>query len=298
MILAIAASAPRSAWAQACCAGTGAVTPGRLALHEDALVGVQLKNGLVYGSYDAAGHYVSPPAGANELDLEQDLFGALRVLDRGQLAFLVPLVETWRSSLGQSETGGGVGDINVNARYDFLYAGASQVIPGIAALAGITVPTGTPPDAPGLGPLATGATGIGAYQINFGVAAEQTYGPWLLNLTGLVALRTARTVPGTATSETLAPQWTALAAVAYTFESDAALALSASEVVEGDATFDGQDSPGTGRRLPTMTLSGLLPLTDSLRLQGSIYANPPVAALGANLTADVGLTIAALWAWR
>jgi hypothetical protein len=269
-------------------------------LHEDALVGVQAKAGAVSGSFDAGGHDVASPSGAGELDLEQDVFGAVRVLDRGQVSALVPLVETWRSSLGRSEAGGGIGDINANVRYDFMYAGASRLVPGLAALAGITFPTGTPPDAPGLGPLATGATGVGAYQINLGVAAEQTFGPWLVNLTGLVAVRTSRSIGSgpSAASETLSPQWTALAAVAYTFDSDAALALSASEVVEGDATIDGQDVPDTGRRLPTVTVSGLLPLTDALRLQGSIYDNPPIPALGANLTADVGASIAGLWTWR
>src|SRR5580692_6121674 len=80
---AIVAGRALPAHAQACCAGTGAVTPGRLALHEDALVGIQTKAGLVPGSFDPAGNYVAAPAGANELDLEQDLFGAVRVLQRG-----------------------------------------------------------------------------------------------------------------------------------------------------------------------------------------------------------------------
>ncbi len=243
---------------------------------------------------------MSSPPGAGEIDLEQDVFGALRVLGRGQVSLLVPLIETWRSSLGRSEAGGGLGDINANVRYDFIYAGTSRLVPGLAALAGITFPTGTPPDAPGLGPLATAATGIGAYQINLGIAAEQTFGPWLVNLTGLVAVRTSRSTGSGAgaASETLAPQWTALAAAAYTFDSDAALALSASEVVEGDASIGGQDAPDTARRLPTVTFSGLLPVTDALRLQGSLYDNPPIPALGANLTADVGVSVAGLWGWR
>lgn len=299
-VVCLVAGRPSAARAQACCAGTGAVTPGRLALHEDALVGVQVKAGLVPGSFDPAGNYVASPPGANELDLEQDVFGAVRVLERGQIAVLVPLIETWRTSLGQSEAGGGLGDVNANVRYDFLYAGASSVVPGIAALAGVTFPTGTPPDAPGLGPLATGATGIGAYQINLGLAAEQTFGPWLFNATGLFAQRTARTVGSgpNAVSEALAVQWTALFAAAYTFENDAALALSVSEVFEGDATINGADSPGTARRLPTVTFFGLLPLSDAFRLQASIYDNPPIPTLGANQTADIGLSITAVRAWR
>ncbi|MGH7438727.1 MAG: hypothetical protein ACRENE_23820 [Polyangiaceae bacterium] len=265
------------------------------------MVGIQAKAGLVPGSYDPGGAYVASPAGANELDLEQDLFGALRVLRRGQVSLLVPLVETWRQNpLGQSEAGGGLGDINANVRYDFIYAGASRWVPGLAALAGVTFPTGTPADAPGLGPLATGATGIGAYQINFGIAAEQTFGPWLVNATGLVADRTARSVGSGATAvhEQLGLQWTILAALAYTFDNDAALALSVSQVIEGDASINGEDAPRTGRRLATVTLSGVLPVGDAVRLQAAVFDNPPVPVLGANQTADVGLLFTAVRSWR
>jgi hypothetical protein len=263
-------------------------------------VGVQAKAGWVPGSFEAGGHYVPSPAGANELDLEQDLFGAIRLLDRGQAALLVPVVETWRASLGRSESGGGLGDVNASLRYDFTLAGASRFLPGVAALAGITLPTGTPADAPGLGALATGATGIGAYQLNLGLAVEQTFGPWLVSASGLVAQRTARTVGSgdSAVHERLGLQWTALAAAAYTFRGGISVALSLSEVIEADAVVDGADSPGSGHRLPAAALSGVVPLDDDLRLQGSLYDNPPIPALGENQTADLGLTLTAVRSWR
>src|SRR5450432_2748218 len=46
---------PSRARAQACCAGGSAVTPGRLQLHEDALVGLQVKAATVFGSYEQGG---------------------------------------------------------------------------------------------------------------------------------------------------------------------------------------------------------------------------------------------------
>src|SRR5271166_2707058 len=79
----LVACAPARAWAQACCAGGSAVTPGRLELHEDALVGMQVKAATVLGSYDASGRYFASPSGDTEGDFEQDLFGAIRVLRRG-----------------------------------------------------------------------------------------------------------------------------------------------------------------------------------------------------------------------
>src|SRR5271166_6500175 len=81
----LVACAPARAWAQACCAGGSAVTPARLELHEDALVGVQLKAASVIGSYQTDGRFVAPGAGEAEQDFEEDLLGAVRVLQRGQV---------------------------------------------------------------------------------------------------------------------------------------------------------------------------------------------------------------------
>jgi hypothetical protein len=284
---------------QACCAGTGAVTPGRLALHEIALVGTQWKAGDVLGSFDAGGHYTPSPSGASELDLEQDAFGAVRVFGRGQVALLAPFVETRRTSQGESDFGGNIGDVNASLRYDFTLAGASTVIPGVAALAGLTIPTGTPPDAPSVGPLAAGATGIGATQINAGAAVEQAFGPWLVTATGIVAQRTARTVGSVPNQvhERLGSQWTWLVAVAYTFPSEVAVAASASYLIEGDATINGVDSAGTGHRLPTLTLSGVVPLSDAWRLQGGISDNVPTASWGLNQPAALGLFVTGVRSW-
>lgn len=289
----------RQARAQACCAGTGAITPARLTALEVALVGVQVKGGASLGSFDGAGRYASSPSGASELTFEQDLFGALRVLKRGQVALVVPLVETRRTSQHVAETGGGLGDLNASFRYDFTLAGASSVIPGIAALAGITLPTGTPPDAASLGPLATGATGIGAFQLNVGAAVEQTFGRWRVNLTVIAAQRTARTfgAPPNAIHERLGAQWTTFAAVAYTMPSEITVAVSASYAIEGDATIDGVDRLGTAHRLPTLTLAGVLPLSDTWRLQGAIYDNPPIGPLGLNQPAGAGLLLTAVRSW-
>jgi hypothetical protein len=287
------------AYGQACCAGTGVVTPGRLALHEAALVGTQVKVGSVLGSFDPTGSYVASPRGAQELDFEQDAFGALRAFERAQVAVLVPFVQTWRSNQGQSELGGGVGDINLSIRYDFTLAGASLLIPGIAVLAGVTFPTGKPPDAPDIGAQSTGSTGVGAYQFNLGVAVEHVFGPWLANATGVVAQRTARTATsgGSTVHERLGLQWTLLAALAYTFPEDVAIALSVSYLVEGNNIVEGTDREGTARRLGTVTLSGTLPLGDTWRLQGALFDNPPISQLGLNSPADAGLSLALVRSW-
>src|SRR5689334_7276369 len=88
--------APHALHAQACCAGASALTPGRLTMHEQALVGALARAAFVPGSFDADGSYVSAPAGSSDVELEQDSFGAVRLLRRGQVALLVPFVEARR----------------------------------------------------------------------------------------------------------------------------------------------------------------------------------------------------------
>ena len=167
-------------------------------------------------------------------------------------------------------------------------------------LAGVTAPTGTPPDAPNPGkPLGTNATGIGAWQGNAGLALEQTYGPWLFNATELVAWRASRTanIGGVAESETLAPQFVTLVGSAYTFPSDASVALFGSYTFEGTASLNGASAPDSARHIALVSVSGAYPLSDRLRLQGSLFLNPPISGLGLDQTATTGLTLTLIWGW-
>jgi hypothetical protein len=287
---------PATARAQACCAGSSALTPGRLAIHEDALVGLQTKTGFGFGSFGGDASFSSFPKDTSELDLEQDLFGAVRVLDRGQVALLVPVVEARRATpTNSAETGGGIGDVNLSARYDFTLAGASSVMPGVAALAGVTLPTGRPPES-ATTPLAVDSTGVGAVQANVGLALEQSFGPWLVDATGIVAKRFPYSANGI--HEALAPQVTLLAGVAYTFPNEDALALLASYTIEGDPTVDGAATTGNARRTPLVGLSGVLPIGDTWRALGGVSVNPPIAPLGLNLpNAAVTITLTILRSW-
>jgi hypothetical protein len=285
-------AAPSRAWAQACCAGGSAVTPGRLEPHEDALVGVQLRAAAVLGSYATDGRFVANGPGDAEQDFEQDLVGAVRFLRRAQAALLVPLVETRRATLPNGAGfGGGVGDVNASVRYDFVVAGESLYVPGIALLAGMTFPTGTPPELASP-PLAVDATGIGAFQVNAGLAVEQTFGPWLVNATGMVAARTARF------GETLGTQVTFLAAGAYTLPNDLAVALSASYAFEGDATTStGADVGASSKRLTLVTLSVLWPFADRWRMLGGVFVEPPIDSLGSNQPSSTGVTLTVIRSW-
>jgi hypothetical protein len=290
---------PAVARAQACCAGSGVLTPGRLALHEDALVGVELHAAGVLGSYDPGGHYAAQVSGTHEGDFEEDLFGAVRVLRRGQVALLIPFDETWRrepnGTTSESAFGGGVGDMNLSLRYDFVLAGESRYVPGIAALAGLTAPTGRSPSSPNAGTFAVDATGTGAWQGNFGLALEQTFGHWLFNVSELFAWRAPFTEMGI--DEALAPQWITLAGGGYVFDSAAAVALYGSYTLEGSPSVNGVSQTDSGRRVLLLSVSGFYPLRDNLRLQASVFINPPISGFGAGQTATTGVTFTVIWSF-
>ena len=282
---------PARAHAQACCAGSGAVTPARLALHEDALVGTTLHVGGVLGNYAPDGTYTAQPPHTTEVDVEEDLLAAARVTKRGQLSLLIPLIETYRAYPGQSAHSGGVGDINVGARYDFVLAVEALYVPGIALLAGATFPTGKPPEQ-ATAPLAVDATGIGAFQANVGLAIEETWRNWLVNVSGIVAQRATRHVQGV--DETLGTQLTGIAAVAYTFQSEAAVGVVASYAAEGNATINGSPDPDSHKRILTLSGVALYPITDEVRIQGGLFLTPPVSSFGANQPASAGMTLTLL----
>ena len=151
-------------------------------------------------------------------------------------------------------------------------------------VAGVTFPTGKPPDSFANPAQEIDTTGAGVFQASGAIALEQIFGPWLVNATGLLAVRSARS------GEQLAPQGTFLAATAYTFPNDMALALSASYAFEGDASDDGTPIHDSSKRALVVTFSGFWPVTDTWRLLGGLYLDPPFDGLGTNQPTVGGLT--------
>jgi hypothetical protein len=284
----------RHALAQACCAGASTLTPARLTALEDAAVGLQLQFAAITGSFDGNRHYIPNPAGASEQDFAENIFGTVRFLKRGQVSLLVPFVQTRRTFAGAPgqpedvEFGGGIGDINLGARWDFLLAKETKYWPGVAVLAGVTFPTGKAVDQ--VQGSSTEATGIGAFQATAGAALEQAYGHILVNLTGLISQRFERHVGSIA--ETLGPQFSGLGAVGWAFHYNQGIAAIISYTGEGNAVFNAQSVPGSGRAATNVGFSGGTPLwDDDWRFQGSVTYALPFDGLGR--AQPVGLTLTA-----
>ena len=289
----MALAVPATARAQACCAGGIVLTPGRLQIHESALVGLVARGTAITGSFDGRGSFVSP-RGAVEGDFEQDLIATLRVLGDGQLTVLMPIVETYRRESGTSDGGGGFGDLQVSARWDPTYAGASRRIPGIAVLASVILPTGLPLEQ-ATHPLSTDSTGTGAVQGALGLSLEQTFGKVLVNLTGSGTIHSARNAQGV--HSLLGPSFYALGAVGYSFDAGPVAALTLSYTRSLDTRIDGAAVAASGLAQLRFGLSGGYSINDTWRVQASAFGDPPAPHFGQNQLTGVGGTAAVFRVW-
>ena len=280
LIAAAGTLTPSAAHAQACCVGTGLVTPARLRMFEDYAVGVQTSFRNVMGSFASSGSYVSSSGDNREVDLEQDLLAATRFGRHIQVALKVPFIETGRSETGVSTFGGGLGDVAANLRYDITFAGDEPWGPGIALLAGVSAPTGrTVEDSPD----PSGATGLGSYEPNLGVAVEQVHGRMFVALTGFVSKQTSRTVGGQDVS--FGPRLTGLFAGGYAF---------ANEVTVGGFLTGMRRSD---EKLVTAGGAVAVPIGDYWRAQGTLSGDLPFSGWGRNRLTGAGITASLLRVW-
>jgi hypothetical protein len=285
---------PRAALAQACCAGATALSPARLVTHEEGLAALSIKGTAIYGSFDPRGRFVGAARGSAEVGLEQDAIVTLRVLEKGQVSLVVPFVETIRRGTGITSAGGGPGDLSFSARWDFTEAGMSGRVPGIAVLAGVTLPTGIAPESAAL-PLGTDATGTGAFQGTFALALEQSFGKLLANLTGATTIHAARTAFGVRSR--VGPQIAASGALGWSFDGGLVAALTASYMAGFASSSDGVPVPDSARSLLRLGLTAGYPLSDGWRLQGRIDVDPPLPHAGRNQPAGAGVTATLIRAW-
>jgi hypothetical protein len=290
---------PAPAAAQACCGGGALVSPIRLTPRDDLAVGVQLRARSVLGSFDASGRY---NASATEQDLEQDLAASFRLTERAQIGAVLPYLETRRLESGVAQWGSGVGDVALNGRYDFLFAAETPYWPGIGLLGSVVIPTGKASGA-GTNPSSTDATGTGTPNATLGLDLEKTRGPFYAALDAWVTYCFDLTVTppgasGMSLTTSFPLQWTVLALAGYVFANDAAVALYANLLERGDDTLDGVRQTGTVLRLTTVGVSGLLPLHQLWRVQGTLFGDLPIASFGRNEQAGVGATAVLVRLWR
>ena len=289
--LAVTGVGPARAWAQACCAGATAIGTTRLAPHEDAVVGVSARAFTLFGSVSRDGAYVGAPEGVVDVGLEQSFVGALRVLRHGQVSFVVPIVETYRKVPGLGEIGGGLGDVMLGARYDFVEPGASATWPGIALALSLTLPTGRSPEE-ATSPLATDATGTGGAAAGGDLFLERGFGDGFVQVVGSALWRAQRSVLNLYSQRGLT--FSGFAAGGYSFPGGLVAAVTLVYRAELDGRLDGATVPGSGHELTRGGLAAGISLSDDWRLQGAVFADLPVAPLSRNHPASTGVSLTLL----
>ncbi|MFO7157133.1 MAG: hypothetical protein DIU72_011020 [Pseudomonadota bacterium] len=277
----ILALLPEPGHAQACCAGAAAGQLGRLALHEEALVGLDLRAERTLGSFDDDGAY--RPYGSDVFLFQQSLLGTLRLGERAQVGTVLPLVQNYASTRRESGFGGGVGDVQFAARYDFSFAGQSLHTPGLAALGGVSLPTGRALEET-THPLGVDATGRGGARAWGGLAVEQSYGIAFVQVQGLLVHDLRRSAAG----REYGGKWgmDASLLLGASLPSELTLALFARHETQLEAS----------RRLWRFGASAGYPLRD-WRLQAGLFVDPPVDGLGRNENLRLGLHFAVMRIW-
>jgi len=291
-----AAAFPRAAAGQACCVGTGLVTPARLRTFEDRAVGVQMRARSVMGAFGGSGSYAASGVGNRELGFEEDLFGALRLGSHFQIAVWAPFVQTSRAAGSLSGFGGGLGDVAASARFDAVNAGERGRWPGVAIIAGLSLPTGRPLDeADTDDPLSASGTGTGSFEGTVGLALEEIIGSGFVSMTGWVSKRSARAAAGV--EQSFAPRLSALVSGGYTFGHDITVGAFASLLRQGDNSDANGAIANSGVSLATAGGAVAVPFWQLWRLQTTLFTDLPIAGWGRNQTAGFGGTVAIIRFW-
>ena len=287
-------SQPLTAHAQACCVTSAGVSPTRLALHERFGVGMTIRASWSLGQHDADARFLPKAGATKEIGVAEDVFAAVRWLDRGQLAALVPIIQTYRRSRTEASSGAGFGDVHLTARYDWIWASRYRYLPGIAVLGGLTLPTGKPPDRANHR-LGTDATGRGVYEGQVGIAIEKAIRQVVLSLAGLAALRSQAQF-GSVTLAA-APELRLIGALTYVFPQEQALGVYASLSAEGNSRVNGVASRGSARREFQLGAYAALPLSETVKLRFGAAGQPPLDGLGRNQPALVSAFVGANWSY-
>lgn len=287
-------SVERDAAAQACCATPTAFAPARLRTGENAIVGFVGSAAIVTGSFGRDRSFALPSPGSREIDLVERLFAAWAPWPRIEVSFTVPFVETSRRAGGIGEASAGIGDPRLATRFTLVRVGEDKIVPGVQLLTALTLPAGVPADG-ATKPLATDATGTGAFQFDNGIALEQSFGRFLFHFTGAIAWRSVRTIGGA--SSQLGPLASAFTALSYTFPNALSLAASLAYEASFDARQNGVAVSDSATAKTTVGFAASMPIARGVRLVAGLAWNPHVSELGKNELATFGGSLGLVYAW-
>ena len=132
------------------------------------------------GTWDSTGTY-TPYGDYVEEEVRAELWAMGALSRRTALFGRVPVSLMHREAGALSDTGGGLADISLGVRHEFLQIGEVLELPAIALTAAVLAPTGRAPDA-ATQPLGADTTGRGAFALSAGLSFEITRLPWFVRL--------------------------------------------------------------------------------------------------------------------
>jgi hypothetical protein len=145
----------------------------RLAPSEEASAAVVGSLQDVRGHWDQSGRWV-PSRDAIDREYRVEARAMTKLSPRIQLGAIVPYLRTFRRFGDVASSGGGVGDVTLLARYDFVRVGGENGLPGIALTFASVLPTGRPPERAN-DALGAETTGLGTWEAKPGIAIEKSW---------------------------------------------------------------------------------------------------------------------------
>lgn len=194
--LTIIVGAPGQALAAPCCVSATSFGVGRLLMWEDFAGGLQVSYARVLGEWDQNSRLRPNPEGYSEGVSIAQPWAIVRLAERAELQGWAPIIINDRWSNGVHQIAGGLGDVGVAGRYQWVSIGEFEGLPSFATTLGVVGPTGrrveqTSP------PLFAGTTGRGCWGAFLAAETEYAYMPWFVRLEGAVTLFAPFTRPDT-----------------------------------------------------------------------------------------------------
>lgn len=279
---------PGAAAASACCLSTSAFGTGRLAVWEDLAVGFSSSLGDAAGDWSERGTW---RAYGDYLDREWRLsaWGIYRLAEHLEISGRVPWVITERAAGSIDDSGNGLGDLSLGARWDLLPLGSIEGIPGVALTFGATLPTGRTADESET-ILGADATGRGAWALTAGVSLEKTWDPFF------VRLDAAGTYWLPSAGQRFGPGLDLLLGGGMELVPGLVASAGPRLSLEGARHDAGREVVGSAARELGLGANLAWSIGDHLTLQGGVETAPPVDGLGQNRAQRTTATLGLRWA--
>ena len=286
---AIVVASPHVARAAACC-GSGHGLGQRLGIGEQAALTVSTRLADRFGSYDVQSQFLTIPRGSVDIDTRTELAGIVRPSTRFQIGFAVPFVLNIRQFGSDVATGGGMGDLSFQGRFDVISLSTTRSWPAIALTAGVTFPTGrSAMDASNV--LAADITGLGVAEVRPGVFVEHSFsGRASAIFAASVGFRSEGDAPPGPHFQ-LAPRIRVLGAIGPVFDSGLSLSFGVFHEREAAPTIDHVTPPDSDRRRTAMLGFVGYDFRSSFTLLGSIELDIPLRYVGQNEPAYAAISI-------